>query len=174
MIEDRNPKLKTSFNRSAFPLLEQSTYTILCLRILPLQAQNIDSETEECRAAIASVENQLETGRQLQIEVSGIEKHYYPDHPEGRPNEYGLGVSGDAARSVMSSPMLMSSLAELVINSCNSISLISFNLYQTGAAQVFGLMPNKKVEVLQCPADYDDYFPNPYPRELTWGEFCST
>ena len=142
------------------------------LNIESTQAQDITSETKKCRSAIASVEKQLKTGRQLKINISVIDKlKYYPDHPQGRPNLYGFSMSGDAARSVMSSPVLMNSLAQQIINNCNSIGAVSFNLYATGATQLHSLMPNKKVEFFKCPADYDDYVA--YPRKLTWGEFCS-
>lgn len=145
---------------------------IFLLYALPIKAQNISNESQECQTAIASVEKQLKTNRQLKINASVIEKlKYYPDHPRSRPNQYGFGISGEAARSVMSSPVLINSLAKQIINNCDSIGAVSFNLYRTGATQLHGLMPNEKVKFFKCPADFDDY--DVYPRMLKWGEFCS-
>lgn len=70
----------------------------------------------------------------------------------------------------MSSPVLMTSLAKQIINNCNSISAVSFNVYQTDNTRFYGLTSDKKVESFDCPADYDDY--PIYPRKLTWGEYC--
>ncbi len=145
---------------------------VLWLNIESTQAQDITSETKKCRSAIASVEKQLKTNHQLKINISLINKHkYYPEHPQGRPNIYGFSMSGDAARSVMSSPVLINSLAKQIINNCNSISVVSFNIYQTDITQYYGLVSDNKVDSFKCPKDYDDY--PIYPRELSWGEFCS-
>ena len=153
---------------------------VVTLSALPLQAQSIDTESTECRNAIASVESQLETDNPLEIKFSEMEKlEYYPDHPEGRPNGYGMGMQGDGALSVIGSPVLLSSLSTKIVNSCNSISLLEFGVYQTGNVRTFGLMSDGEVREFQCPSDYDDYpimgsdgqlqF---YPRDLTWGESC--
>lgn len=157
---------------------------ILLFSVLPLTAQRpqaIEPESELCRSAIASVENQLKSDRNLTIELSQIERlQYHPDHPEGRPNGYKVGMKGDAAFSVLGSPVLLNSLSTEIINNCNSVSLADFGIYQTGNVRTFGLMSNGEVEEFQCPADYDDYpilgsdgqlqF---YPRDLTWGESCA-
>ena len=143
-----------------------------CFMLYLYKRKTIRMKVKNVGAAIASVENKLKTNHQLKINISLINKHkYYPEHPQGRPNIYGFSMSGDAARSVMSSPVLMNSLAKQIINNCNSIGAVSFNLYGTGATQLHGLMPNKKVQFFKCPADYDDYLA--YPRKLIWGEFCS-
>ena len=155
---------------------------ILLFSALPLTAQSIEAESELCRSAIASVENQLQSDRHLTIELSQIEKlQYYPDHPEGRPDGYGLGISGDAAFSVMGSPVLLNALSTEIINSCSSISLVEFGVYQTGNVRTFGLMSNGEVKEFQCPADYDNYPKTDasgqlqfYPRDLVWGESCPT
>lgn len=154
---------------------------IALLNVSPVRAQGMVVETEECVNAISSVENQLQSDRNLTIELSQIEKlQYYPDHPEGRPNGYGLGMSGDAAFSVMGSPVLLNSLSTEVIDSCSSISLVEFGIYQTGNVRTFGLMGDDEVKEFQCPADYDDYPKTDasgqlqfYPRDLVWGESCA-
>lgn len=154
---------------------------IILFNVLPLTAQSIDAESTECKNAIASVESQLETDNPLEVKFRQMEKlEYYPDHPEGRPNGYGIGMSGNGAFSVMSSPVLLSSLSTKIVDSCNSISMVEFGVYQTGNVRTFGLMSNGEVEEFQCPPDYDDYpimgsggqlqF---YPRDLAWGESCA-
>lgn len=142
---------------------------ILLFSSLPLTAQSIDAETEKCENAIASVESQLQAGRQLTIELSEIRNVTYSDYPEGRANQYTLAMDGNAVESVLNSSVLMNTLATGIIDRCNSVSLVSFGLYGSGYIVKYGLMNNGEVKIFQCPEDYDP----PYYRDLVWGESCS-
>ncbi|WP_019504869.1 hypothetical protein [Pleurocapsa sp. PCC 7319] len=135
----------------------------------PPQAQNINLDNKICEDAIASVEGQLKADHQLTIEISETINHSYPDGPEGRPNQYRLGIRGNAANSVMESDVLLNSLATQIINNCNSISLVSFGVYQTDYILDYGLISKGKVEKFQCPEDFDGL---PYKRDFQWGESC--
>jgi hypothetical protein len=142
---------------------------IALFNVLPLSAESIYTETKECQNAIASVENQLQGGRQVTIELSEINKIIgYSDYPKGRPNEYNLSMSGNSVESILSSPVLMNTLATRIIDRCNSVSFVVFSLYQSGYVVSYGLI-NNKVEIFNCPEGYDP----PYYRDLIWGESCA-
>jgi hypothetical protein len=141
---------------------------IFLLNFSSLNAQNVN-ETEECNSAIANTKNQLENGRQLQVANSEMYQVSYSDRPENRPNGYLFAMEGAAVESVLSSPVFLNTLAEQVINSCNSVSLVTFGLNYSDYVVSLGLMPNGKVELFQCPADFEGH---PYWRDFKWGESC--
>lgn len=143
---------------------------IILLSVLPLEAQNLNTETEGCRKAIKRVENQLQTDRQLTIELSEMSDSNASIAPfEDRPHKYIFGIGGNAASSVMSSPVFSKSLATQIINNCDSVSSVSFGLWQTGWHEIYGLMPNGEIKIFECPEDFDV----PYYKDFEWGESCS-
>ena len=147
---------------------------ILLFGALPLTAQEIETESEECKSAIVEVENQLKSDRNLTIEKSEIGKPGVSGTPpEARSNGVEFRMSGEAVESIMSSPVLLNTFATQIINSCDSVSAVSFGLSRSGYTQVHGLMPDGEVKLFKCPEDFDDYNVGEYPRSLTWGEFCA-
>lgn len=144
---------------------------IASFNVLPIQAQNMVVETEECVKAITSGENQLRAVRQLTLELSEIDNgNVSGTPPEGRPNQHAFGLKGEKASSVLSSPVLMNTIATRIIDNCNSISSVSFGVWQTGWLVVYGLIENEGVKIFKCPEDYN-YDPET-DRDLIWGEFC--
>ncbi len=137
---------------------------------VPVLAQNIE-KTERCRWAIANTKSKLTTSLQLEIPWEKTRKVYYSDYPEGRLYRHDFGMKGEAVASVMNSPVLMNSLAERIINNCDSISIVSFGKYMTDWTTVYGLMPSGKVEMFECPADYPG-MGDPNWRGFIWGESC--
>lgn len=181
---EENEGQNSIFKMKRFLLAHLILLDILLFNGLPLSAQGIETESEECKSAIASVKNQIETApqsesmqnRQLEVKFSEIQKvDYYPNYPEGRPNGYTFGINPDVALpSLMNSPVFLTNLATQVINSCDTISMVSFGTYQTNSGiRTFGLTSDGRVELFECPKDYNDYYPN-YYRELTWGESCES
>ena len=75
--------------------------------------------------------------------------------PEGRPHQHAFGMSGSAVETVLSSPVLLDTLTTQIINNCNSVSSVSFGLWQSGFVVVYGLMPNGEVEFFKCPEDFE-------------------
>ena len=145
---------------------------IALLNASPVRAQGMVVETEECVNAIASVENQLVTDRQLTLEMSEINvRNASGTPPEGRPRQYAFGMSGSAVEAVMSSGVLLDNLATQIIDNCNSISSVRFAQWGSGWFWVFGLMPNGEVEFFECP---EDHFHGGGYRDLVWGESCPT
>lgn len=144
---------------------------ILLFSVLPLTAQSIDTESEECKNAIAEVENQLQSAG-VTLEFSDFNDRNAPGiPPEGRPNQYAFGMSGNGVMTVLGSPVLLDTHATQIVNNCSSVSSVSFGQWQSGLVGVFGLMPNGEVELFKCP---EDHFHGGGYRDLVWGEFCST
>ena len=145
---------------------------IISLNVLPVRAQGMIVETEECVNAISSVESQLQSDRQLSIEFSDMnDRNASGTPPEGRPHQYAFGMGGSAVEAVMYSPVLLNTLATQIIDNCNSISSVSFGLWQSGLVSVYGLLPNGEVEPFKCPEDYE--FNPDTDRDLVWGEYCA-
>ena len=145
---------------------------ITLLNASPVRAQGMVVETPECVDAISSVESQLKSDRNLTIESSQInDRNAFGTPPEGRPHQYAFGMGGSAVEGVMSSPVFLNSLATQVINNCNSISSVSFGLWQSGLVSVYGLLPSGEVEPFKCPEDYE--FNPDTDRDLVWGEYCA-
>ena len=141
-----------------------------CSRIT---SQNTDTEPEECSEAIASVEQQLQTVHQTTIELSQMNDNNASITPfEDRPNQYKFGLRG----SVLQSPETLNTLATQIINNCNSVSSVSFGAWQSDMIQIYGLMPDGKVKVFECPRPLGSSPPSPEDEqytELVWGEHCS-
>jgi len=124
---------------------------------------------QQCLSAITGAKNKLENGRQLKIISSHINDVGSSDHPQNRPHALNFTMQGASVGSVLTSPVFMNSIAEKVINNCNSISMVAFALTDTDWAEAFGLMPNQKVEPFKCPSYIEDI----YTHNYRWGEACS-
>jgi len=157
-------------------LLSQNALADISLRSSSY-TENIVANTSQCDLAVASVENQLTSGRSLQIEmsekVSGDELFGKP--PAERPERHSFGMSGDAVSSVMGSPVFLNSLATEIINDCDTVSAVSFNLWQSDYIEVFGLKDGQNVERFTCSLEgYDPYDPETHKgRKPSWGDNCS-
>lgn len=64
-------------------------------------------------------------------------------------------MNRSAVEGVLRSPVLLDTLATQIIDNCDSISSVSFGLWQSGFVGVIGLLPNGEVDFFQCPEDYD-------------------
>ncbi|MEN9520213.1 MAG: hypothetical protein RLZZ381_2801 [Cyanobacteriota bacterium] len=124
---------------------------------------------QQCLSAITGAKNKLENGRQLKITSSSISDVSSSDHPQNRPDALGFTMQGASVGSVLTSPVFMNSIAEKVINNCNSISMVTFGVNGTDEAETFGLMPNQKVQLFECPSYIEDI----YTHNYKWGEACS-
>jgi hypothetical protein len=61
-----------------------------------------------------------------------------------------LNLSGSAAPDVMNSPQLQTSIATNIIQSCETIGIVQFGVYQSSWVDTFGLMSDGSVERFQC------------------------
>ncbi|NEP13421.1 MAG: hypothetical protein F6K14_25085 [Symploca sp. SIO2C1] len=92
---------------------------------LPPQARSQETP-QPCEIALLNAENRIEQGRDIIVEIDirdGSER--YPDHPDGRPTIILLGLDGNAADSVMVSPVFQKAIASEIINSCNSVGAVT-------------------------------------------------
>ena len=141
-----------------------------CLRIT---SQNTNTEAEKCSEAIAEVEQQLQTVHQTKIELSQMNDNNASITPfEDRPNQYEFGLRGD----VLQSPETLNSLATQIIDNCDSVSSVSFGAWQSDMIQIYGLIPDGKVSMFECPLPPGSSPPSPEDEqytELVWGEHCS-
>ncbi|MGL5794777.1 MAG: hypothetical protein ACRC2R_09205 [Xenococcaceae cyanobacterium] len=138
----------------------------LLLSVVPVVAQEFN-ETRKCRAAIIAAKNRIENGRQIKIVYFDRRNlsSTYPDYPKNRPYQYVFGMEGAATNSIMNSSVLVKSVATQIINSCNSVSLVSFGPYATGWQETNGLMPDGSVKSFGC-NDFNEY--------LKWGkQYCT-
>ena len=93
--------------------------------------------------------------------------------PEGRPNQYKIGMSESAIGAVMSSPVILGNLTTQIINNCDSVNSVSYGAWQSDWIQVYGLMPNDEVKIFECPEVYFAGNENRQYRDLVWGKHCS-
>ena len=140
---------------------------ILLLLSTPLRAQEV-KETGECAATVAEMHDLIEKNRDVLVSVSrrDISKEY-PDHPLNRPNSYEFVMKGSATGTIGNSPEFVKIIAKRIVNSCNSVSLINFAIYESeGYFTTIGLMPNGKMEIFGC------YFGNQGEKEVWGKQFC--
>lgn len=89
----------------------------------------------------------------------------YSSYPEQKPTGILLRVQGGSASEVMRSPQYMTALSTNLINRCQPLSRVTFQLDQTDWEVTFGLMENQII-AFEC-ADPGR------STVLNWGEaFC--
>ena len=158
----------------------------LSLSIMPSEANTTTAQlknksinlTKKCRAAITTATNRLEKNPSLKVvqsptsKIDDLNPHVvdYSDHPQGRPHRQSFSLQGAGVKLTMNSSVLLASIAKLVINNCNSVSLVSFGAFGTDWIEEFGLMSNEKVQKFNCPPGFAPPF---FPRPLQWGESCN-
>ena len=125
--------------------------------------------TKECLTAITDAKNKLEKIPQIQVVKSPIFAISYPNHHQGRPHKQEFHIQGASVNSVMNSPALLNTIATPIIKTCDSIDLVVFEVHQTDWSRNFALMPNGKVELTECPVDFEVY---PYKRRFGSGQSC--
>lgn len=132
--------------------------------------RNLSAEgLQSCQSTVRTVENRLEEVGDLQVEIHNGEVGY-PDRPTDRPEGYVFAMTGSALESVMRSPVLLTELSANIIQSCDSVGMVTFGLANSGYVITFGLFPNGEVEPFRC-VDRPDR--RNIPR-LRWGTYdCS-
>jgi hypothetical protein len=152
--------------------------TAFCLTMLVVGMGNLaqssasaedNRDDKSCEVAIARAKERISQGRDIRIvsSESADSTPRYPDHPNGRPLIFTILLDGNAARSVMNSPVFQKTIASEIIRACSSVGAVSFGKYQTGWGSTVGLMADGTIESFQC-AEMGRDRPNP-----SWGqEYC--
>ena len=158
---------------AAVSLLSLTAFTVpIFAETITIASQPKDKNfnlTKECLTAITNTKNKLEKIPQIQVVKSPIFEVSYSDHFQGRPHKQEFYIQGASVNSVMSSPVLLNTIATPIINTCDSIGLVVFGVYQTDWSKNFALMPNGKVELIECSAEFEVY---PYKRRFRWEQSC--
>jgi hypothetical protein len=120
---------------------------------------------KSCETAIADGKSRIDRGRDI-IVTTDIADHseIYPNHPNGRPLFVTISVDGNAADSVMSSPVFQKAITSEIIKSCNSVGAVTFGRQQTDWSITFGMMSDGAIESFEC-IDFD-----PEGNRPLWGQ----
>ena len=112
----------------------------------------------------------MQSDRDLSFKFLNInDSNAFETAPKGRPNQYAFRMSGNAVNTVMSSPVLLNTLATGIINNYNSASSVNFDMWQSGLTQVYGLIQNGELKPFKCPKNY--LYGGGY-KNLVLGEHC--
>jgi hypothetical protein len=131
---------------------------------LPLQARS-EQTRKSCETAIADATSRLENGREITV-TTDITDHseIYPNHPSGRSLSVGIALDGNAADSVMLSPVFQKAIASEIINACGSVGAVMFGRLQTDWSLTYGIMSDGTVKAFEC------IDPDPDGNNPRWGQ----
>lgn len=130
----------------------------------PPQARSQET-TQSCEIALLNAKKRIEQGRDITV-ITNIKdgSALYCDHPDGRPTIIWLEVDGNAANSVMESPVFQKAIASQIIKSCNRVGAVTFIRYQTGWSSTVGLMRDGSIQNFEC-IEHD-----PEKGSPSWGQ----
>ncbi len=131
---------------------------------LPPQAKS-EQTRKSCETAIADGRSRIERGRDITV-MTDIENHseIYPDHPNGRPLFVTIIVDGNAADSVMLSPVFQKAITSEIIKSCGSVGAVTFGRQRTDWSITFGIMSDGTIKSFEC------IDPDPEADKPLWGQ----
>jgi hypothetical protein len=118
-----------------------------------------------CQVAISSTVKKLESVpntksvRFLTNPLNG-----YANVPTGKTDRYTFVVSGRGGETILRSPKTMQTLASQVLNNCNAPGIVSFDLYQTDAFAVYGMV-NGRLQAFTCYKSTRSL-----PQKMPWGQ----
>ena len=131
---------------------------------LPLQAKS-EQAKKSCETAIANSRSRIEKGRDVLVTTDiADDNEIYSNPPNGRPLSVTIGVSGDAASSVMESPVFQKAIASDIIKYCSSVGSVTFHMRETDWAVTSGIMPNGTIQDFECTD------PAPEGQKPRWGQ----
>ncbi|MBD1915279.1 MULTISPECIES: hypothetical protein [Cyanophyceae] len=139
----------------------------------PSQAQTSQAQTshedavQACRLALEEANTVIYDEHKAFISnASAVDlDDLYSSYPAQKPIGILLRVQGQSAPEVMQSPQLMTELSTSLINRCQPLGMVTFQLDQTDWEATFGLMENQIV-----PFECTD---SGRSTVLNWGEaFC--
>lgn len=134
--------------------------------VLPPQAQALSQQTNKpCEVAIVNARERIEKGRRITVTTDIADRsEIYSNPPNGRPLLVTIIVDGDAADSVMSSPVFQKAIASEIIKSCGSIGAVTFGRQETDWSITFGIMSGGTIKSFEC------IDPDPEVNKIPWGQ----
>ncbi|MEO1185591.1 MAG: hypothetical protein AAFX46_13300 [Cyanobacteria bacterium J06636_27] len=120
--------------------------------------------SRKCQAAID--ESKSEVANISGIGVNKSSKNdissFYQDIPKERSSEYKFTVGGRGGKNIMYSPVFMSDISKSIIENCNNIGSVKFEVDQTDNRIAYGLVKDS-VKKFDCTAPTDK-------SKLKWGQ----
>jgi hypothetical protein len=131
---------------------------------LPPQAKS-EETTKSCETAIADSRSRIQEGKDIAVTTDIADySEVYPNHPKGRSLFVKIIVDGNAADSVMSSPVFQKAIASEIIKSCGSVGAVTFGRQATDWTITFGIMPDGTIKGFEC------IDPAPDADKPRWGQ----
>jgi hypothetical protein len=127
-------------------------HSLLLLAPVTAQETQPTQTVQDCATTLIEVRDSLEQGRDvsvLEIRRSDVSTNY-ADYPAGRPISYRFKLSGSAAADIMNSSRLMTTLSQEIIESCDTVSKVTFGVDQTDWESTYGLLGQGRVEGFRC------------------------
>jgi hypothetical protein len=139
-----------------------------------LQISGSRRTSEACTTAISEATRRF--NEVAQVRVIGASKndlpaYNYSSYPFNRPNGYSFLLTGAGVRTVSASPRFVESIVTDIMTNCDTVSIVSLGVYQTGGGGwTFGFSETGKPELFNC-VEPDRSRPDDY--KFGWGyEIC--
>ena len=126
-----------------------------------------DEEQNQCETALLDAVNTIEDGRAVQVvDITSVDlSTRYSDYPINSPLGVVIQMEGQATADVLSSDQFMTSVSTGIIQQCEPVSLVDFDMNETDWTVVYGLVDGTIVQ-------FECLTPGPGP-DAKWGqEFC--
>jgi hypothetical protein len=131
---------------------------------MPPQAKSQETR-KSCETAIANGTGRIEQGRDITLTTDIADRsEIYSNPPSDRHLFVTIVVDGEAANSVMLSPVFQKAIASEIIKSCDSIGAVTFGRQATDWSATFGIMSDGTIKDFEC------VDPDPEVNRIPWGQ----
>jgi hypothetical protein len=103
-----------------------------------------------CQVAISSTVKKIESvpnTKSVRFRTSPLSG--YAQMPAGKPDIYSFVFRGRGGETILRSPKTMQTMASQLLSDCNAPAMVTFNLDQTDAFAMYGIV-NGKVKAFEC------------------------
>lgn len=110
-----------------------------------LAAATVPNSTSICQSAIINGAERIEGERALEVSVSSVTlERLYADVPANRTNGVNVALSGPAALSVMFSPEMLLSVANELVDNCDSVGAVVFSSDASEFERTYGVVRSER------------------------------
>ena len=113
-------------------------------------------ETSACQDSLQSAKAQLEQEGEVAVKTRTIDMstgQKPAGYPDNRPIRYFFSLEGQGTEDILHSPQMMQTISTAIIETCDSVSQVTFEMSHTDWQMPFGLLESGKVEQFQCAHD---------------------